>query len=151
MASHGVTANLDGGARMLAYTKKLLKWGSTEELRARLTRKPPLNDRAAWDVEQDLLLHTVCAVACWRARHNAGVRTEESFLEEDLSSKMSPEDCELVKIARRYWRRTIKVEVAGRTNVKQWVLLVYRCILSGTPAEVAAAVSFASTQTCTFA
>ena len=145
MASHGVTANLDGGARMLAYTKKLLKWGSTEELRARLTAKRPLNDRAAWDVQQDLLQHTVCAVACWRARHNAGVRTEKSFLEEDLSAKMSPKDWELVKIARRYWRRTIKVKVAGRTNVKQWALLVYRCILSGTPAEVAAAVSFAPT------
>ena len=145
MASHGVTANLDGGARMLAYTKKLLNWGSTEELRARLTAKRPLNDRAAWDVQQDLLQHTVCAVACWRARHNAGVRTEESFLEEDLSSKMSTEDWDLVKIARRYWRQTIKVNVPGRTNVKVWVLLVYRCILNGSPAEVAAAVSFAPT------
>ena len=148
MASHGVTANLDGGARMLAYTKKLLKWGSTEELRARLTAKRPLNDRAAWDVQQDLLQHTVCAVACKRARR-AGVLTEESFLKDNLSSIMSKKSWKLVQEARKYWRPTIVVEVPGRKNIKVWVLLVYLCILSGSPEEVAAAVSFPPTQTRT--
>jgi hypothetical protein len=38
MASHG-----DGGVCMLAFTKQLLNWDSTEELTERLTRKPPLN------------------------------------------------------------------------------------------------------------
>jgi hypothetical protein len=77
------------------------------------------------------------------------VLTEERFLKDDLSSIMSKKSWKLVQEAREYWRPTIVVEVPGRKNIKVWVLLVYLCILSGSPEEVAAAVSFPPTQTRT--
>jgi hypothetical protein len=88
MASNGVMQDLENDADMRAYTQ--------EELTYRLTRKPPLNDRAADKVEEDLRQHVVCAVACKRA-HKAKVRTEKSFMEDDLSSMMSTEDWQLVQ------------------------------------------------------
>jgi hypothetical protein len=96
MASHGVMENLDDGAGMLAYTKELLKWGSSKQLTIHLTRKLALNDRAPQEVEQDLRQHAVCAVACVLAE-KAKVLTEASFLEDDLSSMMSKKSWKLVQ------------------------------------------------------
>ena len=148
MARDGGKQDLENDEDMRTYTQKLLQWSSAGQLTHHLTCKLPLHDRAAHKVEEDLRQHVVCAVACKRA-HKAKVRTEKIFLQDNLSSMMSEKSWKLVQEARKYWRPTIVVEVPGRKNINVWVLLVYLCILSGSPEEVAAAVSFPPTQTRT--
>ena len=148
MARDGGKLHLEHDEAMRTYIPKLMQWSRAGLLTYHLTRKLPKHDRAAIEVEEDLRQHVVCAVACKRAKR-AGVLTEERFLKDNLSSIMSKKSWELVQEAREYWRPTIVVEVPGRKNIKVWVLLVYLCILSGSPEEVAAAVSFPPTQTHT--
>jgi hypothetical protein len=148
MARDGGKLHLEHDEAMRTYIPKLMQWSRAGLLTYHLTRKLPKHDRAAHEVEEDLRQHVVCAVACKRAR-KAKVLTEESFLNDNLSSKMSEKSWKLVQEARKYWRPTIVVEVPGRKNINVWVLLVYLCILSGSPDEVAAAVSFPPTQTRT--
>ena len=148
MARDGGKQDLENDEAMRTYIPKLMQWSRAGLLTYHLTRKLPKHDRAAIEVEEDLRQHVVCAVACKRAKR-AGVLTEERFLKDNLSSMMSKKSWKLVQEAREYWRPTIVVEVPGRKNIKVWVLLVYLCILSGSPEEVAAAVSFPPTQTRT--
>ena len=96
MARDGGKQDLENDEDMRTYTQKLLQWSSAGQLTHHLTCKLPLHDRAAHKVEEDLRQHVVCAVACKRA-HKAKVRTEKSFMEDDLSSMMSTEDWKLVQ------------------------------------------------------
>jgi len=112
MARDGGKQDLENDEAMRTYIRKLMQWSRAGQLTHHLTRKLPKHDRAAHEVEEDLRQHVVCAVACKRAR-KAKVLTEESFLNDNLSSKMSEKSWKLVQEARKYWRPTIVVEVPG--------------------------------------
>jgi hypothetical protein len=108
MASQRVrdTANLDDAMR--AYAQKLLKWRHAGQLAKHQVEKSALNDRSGDEQENDWMQHVVCGLAAVWA-DEAGVLTEHSFLNNNLSSILTAAVWELVQEARPYWRSTIIV------------------------------------------